>query len=312
MSLLLDFTDDQTDVSFIMTQWGGNGTASITLTFTGGGFGAPTDYTFDVDKPSGNADATIIIEQADASNPDGTFSQDGNTYTLYVAYEFSDVELNYDSATGGGLKFGVNNITYNSETIVNDVTMNFGLSATDGDGDISILGDDLTIATTDGAVSTGLTLDANDPSYTPIDGNDGVVLVGGDGDDVLIGGSGDDILIGGLGSDTLTGGAGADTFVLTDLTAEDVISDYSFGDGDIIDLTALFTVDSDGGIPAIDELSDFVRVVSHGLGVDDELQVDADGGADTWTTVATLDADAGVTILYNDDGTDQTGAPPIV
>ena len=94
------------------------------------------------------------------------------------------------------------------------------------------------------------------------------------------------------------------------LAAADVISDYSFGEGDIVDLTGLlFTVDP-AGLPAINELSDFVRVVENGA--DDLLQVDIDGAGDgdvsggdgdgvaEWVTVATLNADAGVTILYDD------------
>ena len=58
-------------------------------------------------------------------------------------------------------------------------------------------------------------------------GND--TLVGGDGNDVLHGGNGNDRIDGGAGNDHLSGGAGSDTFVLTPLSAHDVISDFQVG-----------------------------------------------------------------------------------
>ncbi|WP_234423730.1 hypothetical protein [Tateyamaria sp. Alg231-49] len=79
------------------------------------------------------------------------------------------------------------------------------------------------------------------------DGNDWAI--GGAGVDDISGGDGNDILQGGGGSDILTGGAGQDVFVLTDLTASDVISDFDVPDGlivpmgvDQIDLTALVSL----------------------------------------------------------------------
>ncbi len=75
-------------------------------------------------------------------------------------------------------------------------------------------------------------------------GNDWAI--GGGGADVLRGDAGDDILQGGAGADVLEGGSGADIFVLTDLLASDVISDYEPPAGgvstDQIDLTALVSL----------------------------------------------------------------------
>jgi len=125
------------------------------------------------------------------------------------------------------------------------------------------------------------------------------------GGETIVGGDGDDILLSLGGGNILYGGPGSDTFVLAGLDAADLIADYNLAEGDTVDLSALFTVDTSGG-GSVDYLSDFVQVVQNGAGIDDELQVDADGGADTWTTVASLNADAGVTILYNDDGAELT------
>ena len=70
-------------------------------------------------------------------------------------------------------------------------------------------------------------------------------LHGGAQDDILLGGDGDDVLVGSWGYDVLTGGAGADTFAFEAghtgkwMGNADVITDFSQGDGDTIDLSAL-------------------------------------------------------------------------
>ena len=100
------------------------------------------------------------------------------------------------------------------------------------------------------------------------------ILIGGGGNDILIGGGDDDILIGGLGADTLTGGAGADRFVFTLITeAGDTITDFSEGDGDLIDIADL--LDSLGFVFSTDTNSDWVRVNS---GDNSILEVDTVGG----------------------------------
>ena len=118
-------------------------------------------------------------------------------------------------------------LEYASSIEIDDFIMNFELDATDLDGDTFTLEDDLTIAIVDGAVETGLTLNAS----LLEDGDDGVVLVGGSGPDTIDGGAGDDILI---------GGGGDDTFVYTSITdGNDVIADFVFA-VDTVDMDALF------------------------------------------------------------------------
>ena len=81
------------------------------------------------------------------------------------------------------------------------------------------------------------------------EGND--YLFGGHGTDGINGGDGDDVIIGGSGYDFLSGGAGADSFRWANIVVGsevalgvsgsngDSISDYSFADGDLIDLSSL-------------------------------------------------------------------------
>ena len=87
-----------------------------------------------------------------------------------------------------------------------------------------------------------LTGSSHNDTLTGTSGNN--TLDGGDGDDLLFAGSGKDVLIGGAGADQLSGGGGADVFVFKALTdsapgAGDTITDFSHGQGDKIDLSAI-------------------------------------------------------------------------
>ncbi|EHS50042.1 type 1 secretion target domain-containng protein, partial [Rhizobium sp. PDO1-076] len=144
----------------------------------------------------------------------------------------------------------------------------------------------------------------NDTLYG-YDGND--VLLGGagndflsgeSGNDILVGGSGNDDLSGGTGVDYLTGGAGSDTFILSDLNAVDVITDFNASE-DTIDLTALL----DGISKTTDlETSGYVKAVQSGS--DTLLQVDTNGGGNNWNTVAVLQnythTNEAIRILFDD------------
>ena len=60
-------------------------------------------------------------------------------------------------------------------------------------------------------------------------------LAGGAGNDSLIGGDGADTLVGGAGNDTMYGAGGSNTFIAT--AGNEVIADYSAGDGNVIKLS---------------------------------------------------------------------------
>ncbi|PWJ94125.1 putative secreted protein (type I secretion substrate) [Mesorhizobium loti] len=137
-------------------------------------------------------------------------------------------------------------------------------------------------------------LDGND-TLNGLGGND--LLIGGSGDDTLNGGAGNDILFGGAGHDTMTGGTGADTFKLDnlDLNIKDLIIDYNKGEGDQIDLTALFD-------KAAGTIDDYVHYDTSTK----TLSVDTDGSGNAANFVAVADLQNGpttagaITILYDD------------
>ena len=101
----------------------------------------------------------------------------------------------------------------------------------------------------------------------------------------VTGGEGDEILAAILGHDTLTGGAGADMFVLDEtalgdagLGIRDLIADYDFDEGDMIDLSALL-----GGAPVdAGNAADYVRLNGSCL----EVDIDGSGQAAGFVEVA--------------------------
>ena len=130
-------------------------------------------------------------------------------------------------------------------------------------------------------------------------------LFGGAGDDELFGGDGEDVLVGGSGANELTGGGDGDVFVFTKAALDDglldQVLDYSFADGDALDLTALF--DAQGG-----DLGEFVAYDA----ASGDLSVDADGaGGESAKTIAKIDTGSGAAadlqVLFTDDGSTDTG-----
>jgi len=135
-------------------------------------------------------------------------------------------------------------------------------------------------------------------SYVDVgSGNDVIIgslfaddLRGGSGSDVLDGGVGDDILRGGAGNDTMRGDEGADRFVFAHSSSShrDMILDYTFADGDVIDLSALL----DAAFGPSSNVADFVRLAVSGNNI--LVQVDANGllGGVSWSDVAVLSGGA--------------------
>ncbi|MBN3958688.1 putative Ig domain-containing protein [Nostoc sp. NMS8] len=118
-------------------------------------------------------------------------------------------------------------------------------------------------------------------------GND--LLRGGVGNDNLAGGIGNDILIGGVGNDILTGGTENDRFVYLAFsdkgTTGDVITDFNQSQDKLV-LTDLFrSLNYLGTNPITDGYLRFVQ-----SGTSTRVQLDADGGANAFSTLTTLNS----------------------
>lgn len=123
--------------------------------------------------------------------------------------------------------------------------------------------------------STSLNIDgANGNDYIATGYADDI-LNGGSGNDELHGNNGNDYLNGGLGNDTLYGGYGSDTAVisLADILAQhiDTFVDFNLGQGDKIDLSALFPQEGKDMSNLNDYLS--LQKTAHGQA----LNIDLDG-----------------------------------
>ncbi|MGH1403100.1 MAG: calcium-binding protein [Alphaproteobacteria bacterium] len=152
---------------------------------------------------------------------------------------------------------------------------------------------------------------ANAERINGLEGKDHIY--GKDGDDVIYGiqianpddeiyaGAGDDVLYGDDGLDTLYGESGADTFGFRSATAfndVDVIKDFSITDGDSINIADVLS----GYDPLADAISDFISITDNGT--DSTLMIDADGGADSFVSIALIE---GVTGLSDVDSLENTG-----
>ncbi|HKU07596.1 MAG TPA: DUF5801 repeats-in-toxin domain-containing protein [Bradyrhizobium sp.] len=135
-TLVLKFTPQQTDVSFNLTQWQGNGTADVVFKIADGATDVH-DFSISIAKPSG--DAHIVVEKT--SNPalvnTVAFDSSTSTYTLYVGADFNQIGVSYDHAVSGNATFTVNNITYGAGTKIPSTDLLFDVTAADVDGDTS-------------------------------------------------------------------------------------------------------------------------------------------------------------------------------
>lgn len=108
------------------------------------------------------------------------------------------------------------------------------------------LDDDVQAKLANATKATTLTLGSNLENLNARETGDlKLNLTGNAANNTIIGNDADNIIIGGLGTDTLTGGGGADTFRFNSLKelglgdSQDIITDFSSSDGDVIDLKFL-------------------------------------------------------------------------
>jgi T1SS-143 domain-containing protein len=203
------------------------------------------------------------------------------SFTINFGGDFDEVVIRFDHPEQND-SVRIQDFSFTRQLLPEDQALAFDVAVTDSDGDSATL----LIADFDGD---------SDPDSFQID------LLGGDPADpvIIVGTATDEVIRGQTGtSDTLTGGGGDDDFVLTDLIAADVITDYNAGDE--IDLVELLDVNL--------TQTDVEAVVTYDSTTGD-LQVDAGGG---FQSVAAINADGGgfppsVEVIVDDGlGNEQT------
>ena len=130
-------------------------------------------------------------------------------------------------------------------------------------------------------------------------GKAAINLTGNEFAQTIIGNTGANVLEGKGGADTFYGGKGNDRFVLSyeavanpGAQSIDHIMDYAAGD--IVDLTQVLNLAS-GTNPIA---GGYLRVTTSGL-----IQVDVDGGANSWVTLSTINGSGSVAVRYLAGGT---------
>ena len=170
------------------------------------------------------------------------------------------------------------------------------------DGDDNMLGNDGNDTMNGGLGNDGLDGGAGNDTLNGDAGND--YLGGGEGNDVLNGGDGNDVLVGGAGQDILTGGAGGDAFFFTALTdstsaAPDKITDFSWADGDYIDLSRIDANTSLAGDQAFSFVNSFTKQAG-------QATLTYDSASNTSTFSADVDGDGVADFVLQINGQQDT------
>ena len=157
--------------------------------------------------------AGATISQVTTKKGNALLKVGSNTITIEKAEKFTFVENGMIKTYSDG-----NTIIDDFVTLASDYNGTFNLNA-EGNSDYNHVSAEI------GKKDVVLVGNANDN-----------MLIGGKGKDSLSGADGNDLLNGGKGNDTLWGGAGADVFVFRAGEGTDVIGDYSFADGDMLQI----------------------------------------------------------------------------
>ena len=302
----------------IVTSWSHTTTSAITYNGAGGGGSSGDTITLVFtaaqleqilsDTTDRNLDGSEESWRSELQNYlDGNINGGGDNGTLSLQdSDWNATVTGYENASLAIAAGNTGYVVYDAINNGNDADLpDFMSGPTGNNGSNTIVG-----GTGNDTLKGGSNSDTNEASA---DGND--ILVGGAGNDTLWGGGGSDLLLGGAGNDTLhggtgndilSGGLGADTFALahTGSGNVDTIVDYSFAEGDVLDLSELLEANFGVG----DNPNDFVRLQQSGSDV--TVQVNTDGVGGDWANVAVLSgyATAGsdpVKVLL-DDATTQT------
>jgi Ca2+-binding RTX toxin-like protein len=122
------------------------------------------------------------------------------------------------------------------------------------------------------------------------------LMDGGAGNDILDGGPGSDLLFGGPGNDTVSGGEGADRFFFLSLPDRgDQILDFNADEGDVLDLSSLF---SDVNVE-IANADAFLQFQQSGANIDVSADVDGPAAGFDFVQIVTLADPTGVTTVQD-------------
>lgn len=233
-----------------------------------------------------NGNAGIDRLYGDAGND----SLNGGSEDDYLYGGDGDDTLNGDA--GNDTLYGqAGNNTYNGGDGDDKLYGDIGVDTMNGDAGSDRLYGNAGADTLSGGDGNDYLYGEND-NDTLYGGNNDDYLYGGAGTDRLEGGAGIDRLYGGNGSDTLIGGAGndflygegsADIFGFTDISAPDIIGDFTLSGPtkDSINLTDVLVGFDEG----IDNINNFVALVyKHATRAD--LYVNADGSGSDWVLAA--------------------------
>ena len=204
-SIYVSFDKDLTDIGFTV----GNLTSSDGLRWEVWKDGVKLDSgTYVTSNTSESKDVTFVL------------SQNG----LDPGTVFDEVRLSAAESTD---EYRLLTMSAQVQLAPSTLTMNFGLAATDMDGDVA--NGNLSVSVAGGP----------GPGYTLTGSADGDILQGSTGNDILTGGAGSDILIGGGGHDTFD--FNADSFTNP---ANDRITDFKIGtdsNADVLNISDLLT-----------------------------------------------------------------------
>jgi Ca2+-binding RTX toxin-like protein len=147
-------------------------------------------------------------------------------------------------------------------------------------------GDDLAVCFASFALGAGQGVE----TLSAAEGSTAINLTGNALAQSLYGNDGANILTTGGGADYMVGGAGNDVFVLTNAAGIATVADYA--GGDVVDLSQYLSVANGTDLVA----GGYVKIVGS------QLQLDADGGANSFVTIANVSGSGAVTIRYQSGG----------